>query len=771
MVDAGVPCWHGDCLFAKGLTPFMTMHDQTAPGSDPGTTGASEPTRLVELRRGMNVGRYVVIERIGEGGMGAVYSAFDPQLDRKVALKVLRSDVQHGSVDQRRARLLNEAQVLARLTHPNVVAVHDVGTFVDQVFIAMEFIGGGTLSRRLAGADLPTVLGWFRQAGAGLAAAHQAGIVHRDFKPDNVLIDRNGAARVTDFCLALEEGAGANRGGTARYMSPEATLGVSSASGDQFAFCRSLEDALDALPSAPAWVRRVAARGLAERPEGRFPSMEALLAALAVDPAQALRSRLLAFAAVTALGVAAVSVGAAVSAETPKARATRLCLERTSHQREALWSSGRQRAIEQAFTAVRGSGREPLQRVRERLQPELTQWASRAAELCRLDEADPARAPAEKCLEERRKTLAGLSDLFAEADAQVVTNAINTLAFEVIPVASCATARSAPALAEPEPEAVTGLHARLVQARVLRAAGKTSDALELTEQVLRDAQAFGARSLEADATLLSALMHAELRDVGAVDRLKRAMVLADAEGNDEARAQAAVALVSSWAARGRSVEVRVANAEAQAIVGRLGRPPHLEALRLNALGLLDQEEGRSQEALADFQEALRLRQQVLPPGHPLVLRAENNVANALPADQSKPLLEEVLAARVEAFGANHPETAGAELNLGGVLLELNACGEARDHLQRALAIRLENPNDTVRLGQVHASLALALECLNQPSQAYAHVAQAVDGLRAGAAPDQDVRRELEHFHHLCLVTGRPKSECTAIERAVHGLDQ
>jgi tRNA A-37 threonylcarbamoyl transferase component Bud32/tetratricopeptide (TPR) repeat protein len=748
----------------------MTTVNQTAPDSDPGTTGPAEPGRLVDLRRGMNVGRYVVLERIGEGGMGAVYSAFDPQLDRKVALKVLRSDVQHGSVDQRRARLLREAQVLARLTHPNVVAVHDVGTFVDQVFIAMEFIGGGTLTRRLPGADLPTLLTWFRQAGAGLAAAHHAGIVHRDFKPDNVLIDGNDAARVSDFGLAHEEGAGSARGGTARYMSPEAMTGVSSAASDQFSFCRSLDDALQALPSAPTWVRRVAARGLADRAADRFASMDELLTALAVDPAQALRTRLLTAVVVLALGVAAVAVGATLSAETPRERTTRQCLERTAQQHEALWSRPRQHDIERAFSAVRGSGRETLERVRERLQPEIAQWAERSSQACHLDENDPARLRLEQCLETRRKTLAGLSDLFAVADVQVVNNAVNTIAFEVMPVAPCDAAQSAPTPAEPEREAITELRTRLIQARVMRAAGKTATALELTEGALRDAQSLGARSVEAEATLLSGLLHAELRDAGAVDVLKRAIVLADAEGNDEARAQAAVALVKTYASRGRSVDARVANTQAQAIVERLGRPPLLEALRLNALGELDEEEGRP-EALADFTEALRLRRQVLPPGHPLVLRAENNVANTLPADQSKPLLEEVLSARIQAFGALHPETAGAEHNLGVALLELDACGEAHDHLARALKIRLENPHDPVRVGREHASLARALECLHQPTEAYAHLAEAVEGLRSGAAPDQDVRRELEHLHQLCVVTRRPVADCAEIEKTLRGLDQ
>jgi len=155
------------------------------------------------LARGTTLGRYVLIERLGTGGMGEVFAAFDPQLDRKVALKLLRGGA--TSATEARARLLREAQAMARLQHPNVAAVHDVGTVDDRVFIAMEFIDGETLSDWLRG-DRPwrDVVRLFLQAGSGLAAAHQAGLIHRDFKPDNVLIGRDGRPRVLDFGLARQ---------------------------------------------------------------------------------------------------------------------------------------------------------------------------------------------------------------------------------------------------------------------------------------------------------------------------------------------------------------------------------------------------------------------------------------------------------------------------------------------------------------------------------------------------------------------------------------
>jgi serine/threonine protein kinase/Tol biopolymer transport system component len=162
---------------------------------------------LSELPRGAIVDRYVVLRKVGAGGMGIVYAAHDPELDRKIALKlVVAQATETGSRPSGglRARLLREAQAMAKLSHPNVITVYDAGTAFDQVFIAMEFVEGVTLGRWIK--DKPRsvreVLDVFRQAGRGLSAAHAAGLVHRDFKPDNVLIDKGGRARVLDFGLA-----------------------------------------------------------------------------------------------------------------------------------------------------------------------------------------------------------------------------------------------------------------------------------------------------------------------------------------------------------------------------------------------------------------------------------------------------------------------------------------------------------------------------------------------------------------------------------------
>jgi tetratricopeptide (TPR) repeat protein/predicted Ser/Thr protein kinase len=227
-----------------------------------------------ELEQGARVGRYILLKSVGHGGMGVVYAAYDPELDRKVALKLLRSDKQAPAGLTAREWLLREAQAMARVSHPNVIPIYDVGTFGSQVFLAMEFIQGRTLQEwiRQEGHSWRDTLRVFLQAGEGLVAAHRVGLVHRDFKPANVLLSHTGRVYVLDFGLALlaetagqEEAsrsgevlASPERGGelvlalqaglamgTPQYMPPEQYLDHRvDARADQFSFCASLYWAL-----------------------------------------------------------------------------------------------------------------------------------------------------------------------------------------------------------------------------------------------------------------------------------------------------------------------------------------------------------------------------------------------------------------------------------------------------------------------------------------------------------------------------------------------
>ena len=325
-------------------------------------SGTASDEMLAPLKPGALVGRYIVGDMIGKGGMGVVYRAHDPTLNRPITLKLLRSDRTARKGAQ--AQLLREAQAMAQLSHPNVVAVYDVGTYQAQVFVAMELVEGQNMGRWLKAQQqsLPEVLAAFVEAGRGLAAAHAVGIVHRDFKPENVLCGNDGRVRVTDFGLArpFAEAATAEQNpitsaefsawdlamtlteagavkGTPAYMAPEQFLGRSAdARTDQFSFCVAIYEALyghrpfegvgmeelvkgvlagkvrqePAPPGVPSRLPTILLRGLRSNPEDRHPSMNDLLAALrGLSAKKRPRSRVRSVALAASALVAAVALG------------------------------------------------------------------------------------------------------------------------------------------------------------------------------------------------------------------------------------------------------------------------------------------------------------------------------------------------------------------------------------------------------------------------------------------------------------------------------
>ena len=334
----------------------------------------SQVAKRPVLSIGDRVGRYLVLSSLGAGGMGVVFAAYDPQLDRKVALKLLRANL-GANAQEARTRLKREAQAIAQLNHPNVVGVYDVGTTSDgDVYIAMEFVEGDTLTTWLKRwpRTWREILEVFHQAARGLMAAHSVGLLHRDFKPDNVLVGGDGRVRVTDFGLArsvfLDDSArGATQAqgartsqptpaagsplqvdltatgtvlGTPRYMPPEQLTGPSiDARADQFSFCVALYEALwrtHPLPGAtsvsmlehddkaqpppegskvPASIARAVMRGLEKERSKRFPTLAALVHELAPPP-QRTPTRFFALAAVGVLAVTAAT--AAVMSRQPE---------------------------------------------------------------------------------------------------------------------------------------------------------------------------------------------------------------------------------------------------------------------------------------------------------------------------------------------------------------------------------------------------------------------------------------------------------------------
>ncbi|MEM6293046.1 MAG: tetratricopeptide repeat protein [Myxococcota bacterium] len=379
----------------------LAVTDQTvAPDPVDPTRDPKESYKVApRLAEGDKVGRYVILNKVGAGGMGVVYAAYDPELDRKVAIKLLMTSL-GGSIGaeltEQRTRLLREAQSMAKLSHANVITVHDVGEFGDQVFVAMEFIDGGTLGDwAKKDRSWREVMEVFMAAGRGLAAAHRADLVHRDFKPDNVLIDKDGRVLVTNFGLARPAAGKTDTFGTLptmestpvmsaqltrtgalvgtpAYMAPEQLSGKrSDALADQFSFCVALYAALYGhrpfegrvlgelmanvtagrvrpIPrdtAVPRQIRRALYRGLSVEPDERFPTMEALLEQLAFDPVRRWRTWATVLVPTAMLGVGVV----AYTSATPNEDA--FCDDVSVHL-EGVWDDDRQTQLEAAFLAT-----------------------------------------------------------------------------------------------------------------------------------------------------------------------------------------------------------------------------------------------------------------------------------------------------------------------------------------------------------------------------------------------------------------------------------
>jgi predicted Ser/Thr protein kinase len=477
----------------------------------------AEPSHRHVLEAGARLGRYVILELLGRGAMGVVYAAYDPQLDRRVALKLLRADRRVAALEE---RFLREGQTMARLSHENLVSVHDVGMIDGGIFLAMEYVEGQTLRAWLAAEERPwtEILAAYLAAGRGLAAAHRSGVVHRDFKPDNVLVARDGRVRVTDFGLARLAGSaeaedappeatrpltmtatGALPGtpafrapeqlvmtatgallGTPAFMAPEQLLGeTATAAADQFAFASALYQALfqqhpfpgddfEALRAAvlagalrepprgsvPAHVRRALRRALSRAPEDRFASMTELEAALADDPRRRRRTRL------ATLGLPALVLAAGILAFRLLRPAPEPPCRAGAPRLAAVWNEGTRGAIGRAFeaTGVPYAAAARDQAVRA-LEGYAAAWGAGYTEACEATEVRREQSPLlldrrMSCLDDRLRDLGATAGALGRADRTAVEKAAELTA-ALRPLAACADrARLLAAVAPPDDPAV-----------------------------------------------------------------------------------------------------------------------------------------------------------------------------------------------------------------------------------------------------------------------------------------------------------------------------
>ena len=799
------------------------------------------------------IGRFVIADVLGRGGMGVVYRAHDPELGRDVAIKLVRRDPTAPDPDAR-DRLAREARALARLSHPNVVAVYDVGEHDGAIYLAMELVSGDTLRGWLEAAprDRDRILDVLLDAGAGLAAAHQAGLVHRDVKPENIVIGDDGRARVLDFGLV-----GAVRGarppaggdvaltrtgmllGTPAYMAPEQLDGRPvDARTDQFGFsataCEALcgrrpvagrtpEDVADALargeirvPEAIApRLRAALARGLAADPEERFPSMDALLAALAAArrPPPWRRGVLAAAAALAIGGATALLTGWLGASDPEPCRGADAALAGAWDAEVAATVGG----------AIAASGHPDAAGARARVLGALDDYAARWTTMrtaaCRATRVERSQSEAVldqrmRCLDLRLARLRGLATaLRGPLDAAAVDTAL-AVSLALPPLEPCADldalARATPLPTDPARRAAfLELEARVAASDPLRDLGRLDDARDAAAALVEEARALDHPAIEAQARIgLGRTLMATGAAREALPHLREAVRLAARAGDDRTAAEAWIRWIETLRKLDDFKGALALVDAAEAAVLRAGDPADL-AVHLDLevggvhwwLGDYPAVHERFDRALARVETAVRPDEILL--AHVLVWRA-SFLEELGRGEEAVAAATRGLAIFRDRYGNDHPLIGWPTAMLGNAYEAAGRHDEALVTLEAAVALfqRYNESSSTLEevyrnLGRIHrrrgdldAAIdsfrrALAISQKNSGPDSYrASIAEgnlAVMSLAAGRVDEAeamlkrvgDVRRRVmgeDHFslgwnwYHLGRAARLRGDRATAIER-------
>jgi len=724
-------------------------------GDDDDVTVGLLPAQAVRapLRAGDRVDRYILLEELGAGGMGVVFLAYDPTLDRNVALKLLHGNARGRAVG--RQRMIREAQSLAKLSHPNVVVVHEVGTTDDGVFIAMEHIAGDTLRRWAAKEqDWREVVRVLIAAGRGLAAAHSAGLVHRDFKPANVLMGEGARRpRVVDFGLARPPAPSTESReaalmhpvsdtstltetgvvlGTPRYMAPEQHKGdAGDAACDQYAYCVAFYEALYrkppfagkntgellasklgadlAFPKAvdvPSRLQAVLRRGLSPKASDRFASMDALLAELQRLIARRGRTNMVAIAVI---GVLAGSGWLAFGASGDVCGGGRARVD-------SVWTAEARSSTAAAFEAASPVlGKDTWQRIGPVLDEYADQWAEGHRDACeaseiRREQSAEVLDDRTRCLDERLRHLRALAGTLQGADRATVRGAARAVA-SLPDIERCADTKfvqthvAPPKNAEEQGE-VERLRDAIAVANAVGNTGHYDDARLLLEDLSAEVEQLGYEPLRVEHAL--ALASSVRRNGDFADsevQLRKILVDARRLGAPRLQSGAELALIevldkldraddALWLAR--LVE---ADAEREQDIRR-------QAQVLSRRGSMLSFRGEHDRAVASLEKALRLREQ-FDPGGLTVASTHNALASALlragRPDRAERAFRMALSMARELLGSRHPHVAATLSNLSVLLVDKGETDEALGVIREALDI------SRAVLGPNHPSTAAYLD--------------------------------------------------------------
>jgi tetratricopeptide (TPR) repeat protein len=734
--------------------PDRTLDDRERPDAvetiaDPAVTTAGDagmqPIREVTV--GQTIGRHRILGRLGAGGMGVVFEAHDPELDRHIAIKVIHR-TSHGSVDTTaRARMKREAQSMAKLSHPNVIVVYDVGEFDEHLYIAMELVDGRSLEdwmneRRR---DREQLLEVFQQAGRGLAAAHRAGLVHRDFKPDNVMVElepddpeRVRRAVVLDFGLAsatgekLETPDGASSPpdamslrvtttgaimGTPAYMSPEQMKGIAAdARSDQFSFCVALWEAMHGERPFPGkdvfslvasvttgeikqpkfdgtvpWrVHQALLRGLSTDPAERFSSMDELLRAL--RPKRRRGPIVATAAASLVVGGGAAWLWSDVGSD--------LCTG-AADEIATVWGPDQQARTRAAFTDTGLSFAEQTwSSVDARLQDWTQRWTVAHTEACeathvRKERSEQILDEQMRCLYAARKRARTLVNVLEEGGGDVVERA-SKAAGDLPSPRRCldleALDEVAPLPDDPARVAsVERIRGELIEVEGLQLQGEITEALTKVEGLVAEATPLGFDPLLAELGRVQAELQESAGDYAAAkDTMVRVYNLALGQGHDVVAREVAADLVFVVGVQLRDLDGAERWVDAtRAMMQRTDPGPGERGrIQLHFAALLE-EQGKYEEAEKVALEALALLMEAHGENDTRLITARGQLASLAVRrgdfEMAQSQLEEAIAI-AESLGPEHPEVGRVRANLGVTLARQGKPNEALVEFQEAIRI-------------------------------------------------------------------------------------
>ncbi len=776
------------------------------------------------------LGRFDILDVLGQGGMGVVIAAYDPQLDRKVAIKVLRT---RGLTGRRReketARLQREARAMAQLSHPHVVTVYEAGVIDERVYIAMEYIAGQTLRSWCdEPRSVPEILDAYIKAGRGLAAGHAAGLVHRDFKPDNVLVGFDGRVRVIDFGLArltwmhdtpspdssddVEAGETTSQlherlttvgslFGTPIYMAPEQHQKIElDARADQFSFCVALYEALYGMmpfkadsyvelatavtegriklpptkPDIPLRVAEAILRGLQPFPDRRFPSMDELLDALSPPAARRFGWLSLALGGVAAAAIAVVVVLLARGSSAPDVEPP--CLDGPQRLR-GVWDDDVRSQVRTAFLASGRSHREgTLRKVTEDLDGYTLKWIGARRTICeatkvRAEQSEAAFDLRMRCISDRLAGVGALGQLFAKADASVVDRAL-VATRNLGDTDLCVTLTSAiapPSIAQAA--RLDRLRGELAAARAESSIGHYDRGAMLAQSTLDHAADLDYPPFQVEVQhLLGVNLTGTSKPVEAERALRTALTLAARAKNDRMTAAIWNSLIVAIASDpNRSDEALALESAAEIAIQRADNDPNLRGELLYAVANVYFSKGDYPRAIAGFEEALKLPAKALDEKslatfHNALGGAYLRSGNLFGAKES---FEKALVVSRTAYGATHPDLAIPLSSLGALAQAMGAWDEAIAHHTQALKILEETRGpEHEQTGLLIYSLAVSRNGKEDFKSALPYYQRALGIFEKMSSTHTYVGLSLVGIADCLEETGDPKRAVIAGERAL-----